>query len=582
MAAMTAADDEVAQGGAAMARPLGLGPGAALALCAGAACGFGVSFPPIGLWPAGVLAPGLLAAAAIRARTTRAATLAAFIAFLPAWAGLHVWVLNMTAVGWPFLSLYLSIYAPLFVWIVRRMRRARLTRAIPGTVIVPVVWTGLEFLRGSVFMDGYPWYLLGQPWIDAPVMAQSADLFGVYFMSFLAAMASGAILDLFEWRARTISARRSLSAAIACGVILIANVGYGVFRLSEESRSSVSLDVLIMQTNLKSSKERWEPNDQQRDVVNFAQDTIDAAGMLRAKGETIDLIVWPETMVPGHGFEEQALRFLEENEFFPGRRWLDLLTQTSELAGGPVLVGSPTRLGLGVMTDEDGTQRFTWDASYNSAYLIDAAGPPFQRYDKVFLTPFGETMPYISAWPWLERTLLALGARGMTFDLDAADEMRRITLKQVGGVEVVLATPICFEDTVPSVCRRLVYDGEDDPARKADVMVNLSNDGWFGWSHAGRAMHGLMARIRCIENRVPLLRAANTGISMHVDSTGKVVATAENGRNHGLEECDLLHARVTADERETVYSRIGNLFPAACLALMLAGLAATFVRVSQE
>ena len=145
---------------------------------------------------------------------------------------------------------------------------------------------------------------------------------------------------------------------------------------------------------------------------------------------------------------------------------------------------------------------------------------PFQRYDKFFLTPFGETMPYISAWPWLERLLLKhWRGRNLSFELDSNPDINVLELQwqpDAGGVSVArLATPICFEDTVARLCRRMAYQ---NGGKRIDAFVNISNDGWFNSSVADRKLHAQIARFRCIENRVPMVRCVNTGMSIWVDS----------------------------------------------------------------
>jgi apolipoprotein N-acyltransferase len=182
-------------------------------------------------------------------------------------------------------------------------------------------------------------------------------------------------------------------------------------------------------------------------------------------------------------------------------------------------------------------------------------------------------MPYISASPALERALLAIGARGMRFDLDASAEIRRLRLARPGG-DVTLVTPICFEDTVPRVCRRMVYK---QGAKAADLLVSLCNDGWFGGDDAGRAHHVQVARFRCIENRVGMVRAANTGVSAAIDSAGRVISPADlfpgAGRAVAPRQAGWLLAELPLDSRSTVYGRVGDAWGWICL-LGTAGLAA--------
>jgi apolipoprotein N-acyltransferase len=239
----------------------------------------------------------------------------------------------------------------------------------------------------------------------------------------------------------------------------------------------------------------------------------------------------------------------------------------------PLLVGSAALMGLRVV---DG--HIQEEEHYNSAYLVQGQAP-FQRYDKIFLTPFGETMPYISQWPWLEEKLLSLGARGMTFDLDAGRSVRRLRLgwsEDETGAEssAVLVTPICFEDTVGWLCRRMVYDGG---AKRADAFVNLSNDGWFGRYDGGREQHAQIARFRCIENRVPMVRSVNTGMSVAIDSCGRISGSIGEGEYGTPRAAGALPARLTFDSRTSLYGRIGESWAILTLLIAAAMLGRTFM-----
>ena len=150
------------------------------------------------------------------------------------------------------------------------------------------------------------------------------------------------------------------------------------------------------------------------------------AGLVTAP-PPVDLVVWPETMVPGAGFEVEANRLLRQiDQARPGNDhlfiWADAVRAFQAEIAVPMLVGSTAWVGARFERDGD-VVRLELDGEFNAAYLVDGP-PPHPRYDKVHLTPFGETMPYISAWPWLEEKLLAIGAAGMSFNLDASPVIR--------------------------------------------------------------------------------------------------------------------------------------------------------------
>src|SRR5436190_7824195 len=154
---------------------------------------FALAFPPLDWWPLSFVAVAPLAWMALRTRRTSRALAAVMITQFLMWLWLNRWIIPVTGMGYPFLGLYMSLYPTIFVWLLRRIAKHRSLKRIPLTFVVPLLWTGLEFFRGQIAFDGYPWYLLAHPLIEWPLFAQSADLFGTYFISFLVAMPSGFI-----------------------------------------------------------------------------------------------------------------------------------------------------------------------------------------------------------------------------------------------------------------------------------------------------------------------------------------------------------------------------------------------------
>ena len=533
---------------------------------------FVLAFPPVNIFPAVLLAPAPLAWLALNARSTRGAILIVFLTQVLMWLWLDRWLIPVSMFGYPLLAVYMSLWPIAFVWLIRRGGRGRLTSRWPMTVVVPVCWIALEFLRGEVVGHGYPWYLLAHPLIEWPVLVQSADIAGTYFISLIAAMCSGVLVDLLRTRFERWRFRSAITAAAVVVALHAANLGYGLWRVNQEQPLRPGPAMLIIQTNLpQSNKIQWSYEQQVADCQNFLKQTIGAAASQRDAGRRPALIIWPETMLPGVGLEPGTIAYLLENDLFPGDLFFNWIATLTEHLDTPILVGSPAFLGLRVVEEE-----FRWDYHYNSAYLVTGE-PPYQRYDKMFLTPFGETMPYISAWPWLEQRLVALGAGGMTFDLDANPHPALIELSWKGE-PITLATPICFEDTVADVCRSMVHEGG---RKRPAVLVSLSNDGWFGDSDGGRARHAQIARFRCIQNRTPMVRVANTGFSIAIDSNGEVVGRIGPGRYGAARRSGYLAASLSLDGRRTLYSRIGDFWAWICPALTAVILAASITRTKQ-
>ena len=162
--------------------------------------------------------------------------------------------------------------------------------------------------------------------------------------------------------------------------------------------------------------------------------------------------------------------------------------------------------------------------------------------------------------------------------LHCGDSWERFELDTARG-KFTLATPVCFEGTFPRVCRKLVMNGE----KKADVLVNLSNDGWFVWKYSKgnyrrsseHFLHLIQYCFRAVELRVPVVRAVNTGVSAYIDSSGRIVDAVDPRGNYMVSTEMLLDKdtpqRVLVDTRESLYSKTGDIFAMAvsCLAVAL-------------
>lgn len=543
-------------------------------LCLFSVICFVMAFPPYDYWFCILFSPALLSIAAISAMSTVRVVIAAVISHFMLWMWLHRWLVDVTAVGWPLLALYLSVYAGLFVWIIRRYERKCKRNYLPYTMLLPIFWVFLEQIRSEFFMYGYPWYQIGHPLIEAPVLVQVADITGAHGISILVALLSGLFVDLYLFGKGRCSRKAILVNTFCIIVLFTANIAYGIFRLGQEEYLKPGPTVMAVQTNLElSNKQRWDKERQKIDVEKFIQQTADA---FNTSTKEIDLIVWPETMVPGLSFEPENIKFHIENRL-EGDPWLERMESMRDMLGVPLVLGNSCKIHLRIDI-VDGKPRYGWGEAYNSAYLLDVGGEaPYQRYDKIFLTPFGETMPYISKWDWLENQLASFGPENMKFDLDEGKEIKRLSFKSKNG-QITIATPICFEDTVASVCRKMVWK---DGKKQAVLLVNLSNDGWFGKSIDGRLQHAQIARFRCIENRVPMIRAVNTGMSVYIDSYGKIILPTPQDRKDYLRQSATLIAEVNLDERAPIYSRIGDFISRIFLfaGLILAG--ATFWKSSK-
>jgi apolipoprotein N-acyltransferase len=549
------------------------------------AVGLVLAFPPVSFWPACLLIVWpILRLAERAARGGGSIAFAAALAgagTIPAWVWLVRWSFTSAPAGAPFLVLYLAVFPGLTVWAVARVRRR--WAGIPLAAVAPVVWVAVELFRGGVAFHGFPWFLAAHPLIDAPrfagapVLAWPAAFVGTYAVSGLLVL----VTVLLDGLIHGVRARRAAAfARPAWGLaILVALVGGALVVGPSDPGDEPSLRVGIVQTDVPQSirtgwptPDRWNDWLLMRDLITWG-------------GEQSDLVVIPETMFPGFvlqpdgASEERRVGVAWEIDPDPESgedRVIRAETVREDLlsiqrhTGTPILIGAARYEGFRLEPEGDRIQ-YANDRRFNSVFLIEH-GRVGESYDKRRLTPFGEVMPYISAWGWLERTLVGLGARGMAFDLGAGRRLTVFAIPVEGG-EVRVVTPVCFEATVPGVCRELVFEGG---RRRAEVLINLTNDGWFYDARGGRELHMLTARWRCVELATPMIRSANTGISAVIDRTGRVT--------HRLptHQWGVLLGEVRGGSGSTVYARVGEAIAWICFAGTIFALLASYRKRNGE
>ena len=522
------------------------GPGNVLVLSLLFSVTFMLAFPPFNIWPLIMIAPAMLVLASLRAARWYSLVLCLGGSQLLMWLWIQSWVREVSEFGWPLISIHLSLWPVLLGLVFRRLCSDRWCASVPLAILVPLGFIAMDYIRGTIIFNGYAWYLMGQPMIEWLPLAQVADLGGQELAALVPASIGGVLAEYAL--DRSAGHRRFPRGGLITGMIVVLVVGYGLLRIRPLDFGTPGPRTLLVQTNLPASnKVAWTAEQQLRDADRFAQQTLTALKASREEGIEPDLIVWPETMLPGVGLEEESVQAMSAwgSEF--GRHFRTFASQLRELGEVPLLLGSTGYLGLGA--GEDGG--LTFDARFNSVYLVDRALPD-SRYDKVHLTPFGERMPIISDFPWLEEALLSIGANGMSFDLEegtSTDPLELTFDQSEREVAVRFGTPVCFEDTVAGVCRNMVWDGI---RKDALLLINLSNDGWFGTSIMGRRMHLQASRFRAIENRVDLLRCVNTGFSAWIDSSGRIRAEAPP-----LTEASIL-AQPSLNSGWTVFAAIGQ------------------------
>ena len=502
------------------------------------------------------------------------------------WVWMLRWLWPVTVPGAVTLSVYVALYWPASLLVLRWLHRGL---RVPGVVALPLAWTSLEFVRGYIVMGGFGWFALShsqaayEPTDAAGRIIQVADLFGEHAVTFVVAMTSGLIADIWARESenrKLVWTGRWGPSGVVWGVCLGLAWGYGTYRVGEyDVAASPGPVIAVVQTNVShDNKLRRTP---ELDAANFAA-MVDLTRSALDNAADTDLVVWPETMVPGI-LNPQSV----EISRIGGRTWHEYHETVAKLADrrDVHLLAGASAMQWRDVRDEKGTL-FAPDNRYNAVYLYRSDGTQApQRYNKMHRVPFGEYIPWVDkpwlAWlkswffdslsPYENDYTLTPGQMPVVFEI--TPETRN------PGPAYRVVTPICFEDAVPRVCRRMVYERG---RKRADMLVNVTNDGWFGGAGM-RAQHFQLAALRSIENRVPTARAVNTGISGFIDSLGRVGPMAEDeGEITRQRIADTLTHRVTLDRRSTLFGRLGHL-PVGVLCLATGVMTALgIVRIRRE
>jgi apolipoprotein N-acyltransferase len=539
----------------------------ALAICVTGGF-FLLAVPPLNLWPLIFVVLVPMSMAALSSRRRWHALVLTWIVWFVVWLILNRWIGDVTGPGYPLLCAYLALYPLIYVWLFRRVARSTTFAKLPLALIAAILWTGIDFVRGNIIFSGDPFYLLAHPTLPWASFGQSADLFGAYFSSFLVAFVSGGLIDLGvawgpldRYQAPDSQGPPRRSRFVGCWgfalaiVIIVVNWGYGSYRLGQKAQLEAGPAALVIQTNLPQNNKIFRSPDQELvDVDDIIQLTLKAATDLNEQEQAIDLVLWPETMLPAGGLEPETAAWLADQGYYPGTYYLELAQALQQRLDCPLLLGSSAYLGM-----KFEGEYLRPSEEYNAVYLVTGE-PPYARYDKQLLTPFGETIPYLDQWPWLEEQVLSLGAPGLRLTLEAGKNQKPLTMPQEESLRV--ATPICFEATNARLTRQLVNQDPDHPAQ---LIANLSNDGWFGDDVGGRQAHVQAIRFRAIENRTPIIRAVNTGLSVWLDSNGVIRGTVGAGRYGQAQRAGWLWAPVELDARKPFYALVGDIWGWFCL-----------------
>lgn len=479
-----------------------------------------LAYPPIGLGYLGFfcLIPYLVA---LYGRDTKTGFMSGIFLGIPYFFITQYWIYHSIDYygGVPFLlsisvvfllCLYESLYTAVFGMFTAYFTSKKRTSLL--SAIAPFLWVALEFLRAHLF-TGFPWSLLGYTQERFLPFIQIADITGIYGISFIVMLINTAIADIIISLILKKSKyqKESIFVIITTFVIFVISIYYGIHRIKEINEitlSSKKIKIAIIQGNIDQSQ-KWD-NRYQKYVFERYMDLTRTS-----MRENPQLIVWPETALP----------------FYP-----DLNREMTEKFKSFVReIKTPLLTGAVLVRDKRIINNTLSYSITNSAILYDKNGNETFIYDKIHLVPFGEYIPLKNLLFFINRLVEGIG------EYKAGTSYKQAKLKWG-----TFSTIICYEAIFPALVRRLI-------GKSGNFLINITNDAWFGKT-SGPYQHFSISRFRAIENRVPLVRAANTGISGFISLTGEV------SKKLDIFKTGILIAKIPLVNIKSFYKYYGDVF----------------------
>lgn len=398
---------------------------------------------------------------------------------------------NIPAELAPFAVIALSGFLALFTALVFIIPPLVKATGFIRLLIFAASWVILEIIRSTI-LTGFPWLLVGTMWSDFLALAQSVRWIGIFGLSFLTVITALTPLALYELLKKSHYNRLDMVKALVAPILMLIFILSGYYRIyTHPTVYNTDITLRIVQANIP-QKEKWNPrllDDHFAKHLKMSKGSVNSLDPLRG----VDLLIWPEVSVPDWDFDRgQNLK----------RYMISRLLEPGSFA----LVG-------GRRYEEQEMNDFQ---AYNSLFVVNSEGAIVTKYDKMHLVPFGEYTPLKNVLKSLGMIQLA-GRRGFV----AGENRPVINLPDIPA----FVSLICYEIVFPGQVREI-----PDTNYKVEWLLNITNDAWFG-NTKGPHQHLAQTRMRAIEEALPIVRSAVTGISAIIDPIGRITGSIGLGHS---------------------------------------------------
>jgi apolipoprotein N-acyltransferase len=403
-------------------------------------------------------------------------------------------------------------------------------------LLLPFLWTAWEWIYMQQELS-FGWLTLGNSQANLLWMVQYADHFGVWGISLWVLIFNVSVVLLVRGR-ESLTVRAGIVTLLM--VMIIAPLLYArqVFLEESAEKSSLSVRIALIQPDIDPHR-KWNGMSAEQTLSRLYTLT----GQAMTDNRRPELVIWPETAIPFYIRDPEYRLYMDSVKRMVAHWNAPLLTGIPDEE--PLIANAGGALAAGAAVASDPPR-----AAYNASMLLLPGSDQVQIYRKMQLVPFGERVPYLDYFPWLDQ--LSFSLSGITSWQKGRDATVMV-FRTAEGRQVRMANIICYESIFPGLCTSFVRRG-------AQFLTLVTNDGWYGTSY-GPWQHAAIGRLRCIENRRALARCANTGVTLFYDTCGRTYTETSWWQQSALA------ADVPVETVLTFYTTHPDLVPHLCLAI---------------